>query len=173
MYQDMTVSLIFAADEMDVIGFGGKLPWEGKQRGDMAQFVNVTRERGFVIVGRKTHEEIGHLKKRVNIVVTRNESFKSRRCVVVHSPEEALDFAWSSGAKEVVFIGGETLFKEAMPYADVIYFTRIHASFEGDAHAPEIDTGAWEETNKEDFPADSKNRDAYTFYTFVRKNRAA
>lgn len=163
----MILSLIAAASENNVIGKAGTLPWH--LPADFQYFKQVTTGKP-IIMGRKTFESIGRpLPKRRNIIVTRNASFTAEGCDVVHSVEEAVKLAEQDG-EEVVVIGGEEIYKLALPLANRIHLTRVHATIEdGDAFFPEISLDEWKEVSHAEHPADGENAFAFTIIVYERK----
>ncbi len=163
----MTLSLIVAASENHVIGKGGKIPWH--LPADLKHFRDLTQGHP-VIMGRKTYESIGHpLPNRTNIVITRGKEVKIEGCTIVHSLEDALRIV--SDSPEVFVIGGGEIYKEALPLADRIYLTRVHAIVEGDAFFPEIDPKQWREVSRERHAADAEHLYPYTFLVYERKGQ--
>ena len=141
------ISLIAAASENNVIGNHGKIPWDIPE--DLQHFRTVTLGKP-IIMGRKTYESIGHpLPKRQNIVITRQEDFVAEGCEVVSSLEDALRVAGKDHSEEVFVIGGGEIYREALPKADRVYLTRVHATIEGDAYFPEFHPEHWVEVSKE------------------------
>lgn len=133
----------------------------------MKRFRDVTADKP-VIMGRKTYESIGRpLPGRTNIIITRDTAFQAPGCVVVHSPEEALEKA--GDVPEVMVIGGAQVYKDFLPMAHNIYLTIIDADIEGDIFFPEFDQSQWQETERQEFEADSENKYKYTFVTLQRK----
>lgn len=166
------LAIIVAAAENGVIGRANTLPW--KLSGDMRHFKSVTMGKP-VVMGRKTFESIGRpLPERTNIVITRNPRFQAQGVVVVSSLAEALEHAAHTaaidGAGEAVIIGGAQIYREALPRADILYVTEVHAAVTGDAVMPPIDWSQWREVSRERHAADSLN--VYD-YSFVRYERAA
>src|ERR1700733_4082023 len=119
--------------ENGVIGNKGGLPWRIPE--DLRRFKEVTMGKP-CIMGRRTWESLPRkpLPGRTNIVVTRDTSFSADGAVVAHSLEEAI--ARTHGAPEVAIIGGAELFKEAIPLANRIDLTEVHAEIEGDTRMP-------------------------------------
>lgn len=129
------ISLIFAFDDNRVMGYNNKMPWH--LPGDLAYFKKTTMGKP-MIMGRKTFESIGKaLPGRTNIVITRDLNYKAEGIIIVHSFEEALDVA-KKEEKEIMIIGGEQIFRLALPIADVLYVTKIQHAFQGDTFFPEI-----------------------------------
>jgi dihydrofolate reductase len=158
------VSLILAMSENRVIGRHGGLPWRLPK--DLQHFKKLTVDHT-VIMGRKTFDEIKRpLDNRRNVVITRNRDFHPHGVTVVPSLKEAL--ALGATEAEVFVIGGGEIFKLALPLADRIYLTVVHAQVEGDTFFPEFDQGAWVLEEEERHEADAKHAYAFTFRNYVR-----
>jgi dihydrofolate reductase len=164
----MIISMVAAADENDAIGFRNELLV--KLPADFARMKELTNGKP-LIMGSKTHKSIGRpLPGRLNIVLTRDASRTYPGCTVVHSLEEGLEAARASGAEEAVIFGGETLYREALPIADVIHLTRIHAGLgEADAFFPMIPVEQWHLEAAEHHEKDAENPHSMTFQTWRRK----
>lgn len=161
----MIISMIVAASENNAIGKDNKLIWH--LPADLKLFKTLTMGH-HMIMGRKTYESIGKaLPGRVSIVISRQEFYKAEDCFVVHSLEEALNKA--SGDSEVFIIGGDAIFKSALPIVDKVYLTRVHATFEADTFFPELSAESWELLESTPFKADEKNKYDYSFQVFSRK----
>ena len=168
MTRVMIISLIAAASENNVIGNHGTLPWSLPD--DLKHFRTVT-EGHPVIMGRKTFASIGKpLPNRKNIVITRG-TMTMPGCDIVHSLEEALDLARAANAAEVFVMGGGEIYAQALPIADRVYLTRVHATIEGDAFFPELDPQEWEETEQHEHAQDEKHAYACTFTLYERRGR--
>ncbi len=165
----MRVSLIVAAGANRVIGRDGALPW--RLPADLRHFRRVTTGKP-VIMGRRTWESIGGpLPGRPCIVVTRNPEFRTEGARIAGSLEEALglaaQIARGAGEDEVMVIGGEEIFRLALPRADRIYLTEIDIAPDGDTRFPELDPGEWREIAREDHPA-GEDTPAYSFVVLER-----
>ena len=160
----MIVSLVVAMAENHVIGRGGGLPWHLPK--DLQHFKRLTIDHT-VIMGRKTFEEIKQpLANRRNVVISRDPSWQPRGATVVPSLEEAL--AMGATEEEVFVIGGGEIFRLALPRADRLYLTLVHAKVEGDTSFPSFDLAAWALEDEEHHPADEKHAYPYTFRTYSR-----
>lgn len=158
------VSLIFAADESNLIGANNRLPWH--LPADLKQFKQLTMGKPMVM-GRKTLESIGRpLPGRRSIVLTKQAGFTVPGCEVASSLEQALLMADS--AEEIMVIGGAEIFQQALPLASRIYMTRVHSRFEGDTYFPELEPGAWREVGNETHAADDRNLWSYSFVLLER-----
>lgn len=131
----MRVSIIAAIGKNRELGKNNKLLWNIPE--DLNHFRKITAGHT-VIMGRKTHESIGRaLPKRINIVVTRDKSYRSEGCVVCGSLNEALEIAKKSGEKEVFVIGGGEIYKQAIGIADKLYLTLVDGTFDADTFFPD------------------------------------
>ena len=163
----MIVSLIAAMAENRVIGRGGALPWHLPK--DLQHFKRITLDHT-VIMGRKTFEEIKTpLSNRRNVVISRNPSFRPGGATVVPDLDEAL--ALGSTEREVLVIGGGEIFRLALPRADRLYLTVVHAQVEGDTYFPAFDSDAWVLDEEERHEADEKHQFAFTFRQYSRIRR--
>ena len=163
----MTLSLLVAADEGNVIGKDNALPWHLPN--DLKYFKNKTWGMP-IVMGRKTFESIGKpLPGRKNIVLTRNNNWQADGVAVVHSIEAAISLAAENDVKEIFLIGGAELFNSTIKDADRLYLTRIHHRFEGDVYFPEIEENNWQLLKETHCPADEKNAYGHSFQVWERK----
>jgi dihydrofolate reductase len=158
------VSLVVAAAENGVIGRAGGLPWHLPK--DLQHFKKLTVDHT-VIMGRKTFEEIKQpLANRRNVVISRDPAFHPRGVIVVPWLDEAL--ALGATEDEVFVLGGGEIFRLALPRADRLYFTQVHAKVEGDTFFPAFDSTAWALEEEQYHPVDAKHAYAFTFRTYSR-----
>ena len=157
------LSIIAARSENNVIGKDGKIPWHIE--GEQEQFRQLTMGKT-VIMGRKTYEEIGRpLPGRKTIVVSGTGCFEGEGLLTAASFKEALDMA---GSGDVFVAGGYSLYKEAIPLADVMYITEVKTVVEdGDVFFPRF--------NADDFDlsiGETKGKDLeYTRTVYTRKRK--
>lgn len=132
----MKISLIVAVAENGIIGREGGLPWHMSRR-NLKTFRRLTMGKP-MIMGRRTFQSIGKpLDGRDNIVVTRDRRFDVPGVSACPTVSEALDsrpgvLATTRGADEIMIIGGAKLYEAALPLADRIYYTIVHARPDGD-----------------------------------------
>ena len=68
--------------------------------------------------GRKTYESIGRcLPGRVNVIVTKQTNYSLQNATIVHSLEDAIQCAKSTGDTEAIIIGGGFHFKHIHKHA--------------------------------------------------------
>lgn len=162
----MRVSMIVAMTKDRVIGSGGGLPW--RIPGDLTHFKSLTLGKP-VIMGRKTHVSIGGaLPGRPNIVVTRDPGYASEGVAVVHGLDDALRLAEEGGADEVMIIGGAAIYRLALPVAERLYVTEVHAEVAGNTYFPDTRDDAWREVSRQDHAADGAGAPAYSFVVLER-----
>lgn len=156
------LTLIVAYASNRVIGRDNGLPW--KLPGDLAHFKRTTLGHP-IIMGRKTWESLGRpLPGRTNIVITRQAGYAAAGAVVATSLQAALDACPKD--TEPFVIGGAQLYTLALPAADRIVATEVHAEVDGDAWFPELPQNQWQETDRQPQPEENGLR--YDFVTYER-----
>lgn len=160
----MTVSLIVAAADNNVIGKDNKMPWHIPE--DFKHFKALTMGKP-CIMGRKTFESIvaqlgRPLPGRQNIVVSRSEHIYDGAIACASLPL-AFEAAKATNPEEIFIIGGAQIYQEALEQdlVDKIYLTRVHQSPEGDALFPHLGD-EWTEKTREDHAG-------FSFITLIKK----
>lgn len=165
------LAVIVAVADNGVIGRDNSLPWHLPE--DLRYFRRITMGKP-IVMGRKTFESIGRpLPGRTNIVISRNEQFAAPAGVLLAaSLDEALvlagQLADERGVEEAVVIGGAQIYALALPRADRLYLTRVHAAIEGDALLPPVDWTQWTETSRERHAASGDNPHDFSFLVYQR-----
>jgi dihydrofolate reductase len=160
------VSVIVALDEAGTIGRDGGLPWHLPD--DLHRFKATTMGH-VLLMGRKTFESIGRaLPGRRSLVLTRNPAFRPPAGVEA-VPDLDTAFARAAGAARLFVIGGAEVFRAALPVADELLVTQIHATVAGDVRFPDVDWDAWSLVADEFHPADARHAVAFSFRRFVRR----
>jgi dihydrofolate reductase len=167
----MTLVIVAAIGENNVIGTEGKLPWH--LRSDLRHFRALTLDKP-VIMGRKTYQSIGKaLDRRTNIVITRDKKFAPEGVTIAPSFKAALQIAEKDakrrGTDEIMVIGGQAVFADAMPHADRLEITHVRASPEGDAFFPPIDLKHWREDKREVREAGQGDDAGFAMATYIRR----
>ena len=149
-----------------VIGRDGRLPW--RLPADLQRFKALTLGH-HIIMGRHTWESIGRpLPGRVSIVVTRNPAYSATGATVVNSLSDALMLAGDDS--EAFVIGGGEMYREALPLADRIYLTELHADYPGDAFFPPLASDEWRAAQSEHHPA-QQDQPAWDFVVYERQGK--
>ncbi len=163
----MSIALIVAAAANQAIGKAGQLLWHLPK--DLKFFKNTTWGMP-VIMGRKTFESVNKpLPGRINIVITSNADWKAEGAQTASSLADALEQAKATNCKEIFVIGGGEIYRQALPLADTVYLTRVHAELEGDTFFPVLDENEWQMTSNDDFETDEKH--IYSFSIQVWKHK--
>jgi len=163
------VSLIAALSEDRVIGADGGLPW--RLPDDMKRFMTMTRGH-CVVMGRKTLDSMDRkpLPGRTNIVLSRSSAGASddSNLHFVCDLTAAFAIAESLHEEETFIIGGEAIYALALPQADCLYLTRVHARVPGQVRFPEFDESAWTLAKSERHDADERHEFAFTYEDWLR-----
>ena len=152
----MKIALIAAVAANGVIGQDNSLPWHLPE--DLKAFKRITLGKP-VIMGRKTYESIGRpLPGRTNIVLSRQPDWAPPGVLVATDLDQALDLAGQAGGEgEVMVIGGEQIYRQALPRADRLYLTLVDREVPGDTCFPAVDSAQWREVSRQPGQAAADN----------------
>lgn len=162
------MNLIVSVDNHWAIGNKNKLLV--RIPNDMKNFRRMTTD-NVIVMGRKTLESFPQgqpLANRVNIVLTGNKSYTVNGAVVVHSIEELLEELKLYGDKQVYVVGGESIYRQLLPYCSKAVITKIDGIYEADTYFPNLDEdAAWQITDESE--EQTYFDICYTFVTYERK----
>jgi dihydrofolate reductase len=160
------ISIIVAIAKNFAIGKDNDLLWHISE--DLKRFKKITTGHT-VIMGKRTYESLPFrpLKNRRNIVITDSAEERFEGCETVYSIEEAVGKC--NPGDENFIIGGASVYRQFLPFADRLYLTLVHKSFEADVFFPEFDIEEWNLLTKEDFPANEVNGFSYSYLVLERK----
>lgn len=124
-----------------------------------------------VVLGRKTLETFPQglpLKNRTNIILSKDPDYQVKDAIVVHSVEELLEELKKYNDEDIYIIGGDSVYRQMLPYCNVAHVTKIDHEYEADAYFPNLDEEEdWEIT------ADSDEQTyfdvAYEFLKYERR----
>lgn len=160
------LTLVVAYAQNRAIGRDNALPW--RLPGDLAHFKRTTLGAP-IVMGRKTWESLGRpLPGRRNIVITRNAGYRAEGAEVAPDLDTALRDA--GDAPEIFVIGGAQVYGLALPRAQRIVATEVHAEVEGDAFFPALPAGQWREVSRH--PQAAENGYRYDFVEYLRQDAA-
>lgn len=107
-----------------------------------------------VVLGRKTLETFPQgrpLPNRTNIIVSTKQDYEVKDAIVVHSIEELLEELKKYDTNDVYIIGGDSIYKQMLPYCDTAHVTKIDRAYEADTYFPNLDEmEEWEITADSD-----------------------
>jgi len=123
-----------------------------------------------IVLGRKTLATFPQglpLMNRTNIILTRNPDFKVKGALVAHSVDELMEMLKDYKSEDVYVVGGESIYKQLLPYCDTAHITKIDYPYTADSYFPNLDkdpewtiTADSDEMTYFDLP--------YTFYRYER-----
>lgn len=114
------------------LGCDNKLLWDLPE--DMKHFKDLTTGHT-VVMGRKTFESIGKpLPNRTNIIITRDKSYNTAGCKIIHTPEDIIKE--NKKVEKIFIIGGGEIYKLFLPYAEKLYLTVVQDSPQADTFFP-------------------------------------
>ncbi|MBR1771461.1 MAG: dihydrofolate reductase [Lachnospiraceae bacterium] len=107
-----------------------------------------------VVLGRKTLETFPQglpLKNRTNIILSTKQEYQVKDAIVVHSVDELLEELKKYADEDIYIIGGDSVYKQLLPYCNVAHVTKIDHTYEADAYFPNLDEDDdWEITAESD-----------------------
>lgn len=146
------------------------MPWSLPR--DLAHFKRITMGHA-IIMGRRTFDEIRKpLPGRLNIIITRDPVWSAPGVERAENLDDAIAIAERASPGDThMIVGGGQIYRLALPRAQRIELTRIHAEIEGDTTFPELGE-AWELVSSERHEADEANPHAMSFQSYRRISRA-
>lgn len=133
------MNLIASADENWGIGFQNNLLV--RIPSDMKFFRQMTTGK-VIVMGRKTLESFPNglpLKNRTNIILTANKGYQVKDAIVVHTLEELEKELEKYPTEDVFVVGGESIYRQLLPWCDTAYITKIDRAFDADTFLPKLD----------------------------------
>lgn len=161
------MNIIVAVDNNWAIGNKNKLLVSIPN--DMKHFREETTGK-VVVLGRKTLETFPQgqpLKNRTNIILSGNPNYKVKDAIVVHSLEALLEELKKYRDEDIFVIGGDSVYKQLLPYCNVAHVTKIDREYEADSYFPNLDQNPqWRITAESD--EQTYFDIAYTFLKYER-----
>jgi dihydrofolate reductase len=161
------ISIIVAVSENWGIGKNNDLLWHLPE--DLKRFKRLTTGKS-VIMGKKTWESLPRrpLPNRKNIVITDNPAEIIEGSVTAYSIADAIEKCRDDG--ETFIIGGGSVYRQFIPFADRLYITHVHQTAEADIFFPEIDMNVWKVVEKEETLTSLPEGISYTNVIYGRKD---
>lgn len=129
----MSVNAILAMDNNMGIGYENTLPWPHNKK-DMKWFRDCTQGH-VVVMGRKTWESFGNKKlpNRINVVLTNGEVEGNPDAVMSGDVDGVLEIlGYKYPDLHIFVIGGANIYRQALPFCDKLYITRIKGVYKCD-----------------------------------------
>lgn len=123
-----------------------------------------------VVLGRKTLATFPQglpLAGRTNIILSGDKAYQVKNALVVHSLEELFEELKKYRSEDIYIIGGESIYRQLLPYCDVCHITKIEKAYAADRYFPNLDASEeWKITQ------DSEEQTYFDLeYTFLKYER--
>ena len=161
------LSIIVAKASNNVIGKNNSLIWHLPE--DLKRFKELTTGHT-IIMGRRTFESLGRVLPNRKHVILCNDmkmDVEDERIEILDDISK-LD-KYVNSEEENFVIGGATIYRLLMPYANKMYITEIDQEFDGDVSFPKINKEEWDIVEVEKGLKDEKNPYDYSYVTYIRK----
>jgi len=167
------IAIIATVAKNGVIGKQGVPPWHIQE--DIEHFLKKT-EHASIVVGRRTFEALSRehrskISHRRIIIMSRHEDYKVHGKLTAHNWPAVVDYARTT-EQNVFVIGGQSLFKLALPVASNVYLTRVDQDAEGDAQFPPWNPEGWKRVENDDCKCKQDCGVKFSFETWQRGNAA-
>ena len=132
------INLIWAMTKDNLIGKRNLMPWHIKE--DLVYYKNKTAGKT-VVMGEETYFSLkGYYKTRplpygTIYVASLNPDLKLDDAIVIN---DLIGFV-TNYKDELWVVGGATIYKLTLPYADRLYISFVKGNYEGDKYFPQID----------------------------------
>jgi len=158
------ISIIVAIADNHAIGKDNKLLWHLSD--DLKRFKRLTTGHT-IVMGKNTFESlpIQPLPNRRSLVISDVPDDHYEGCVMAYSIEEAIEKC--DDERENFVIGGGSVYRQFLPFANKFYLTRVHHDFEADTFF-EVDLSDWELVEEEFVEVDEKNPFSSTFQVYTK-----
>ena len=166
------ISAIVAVDNNFGIGYKNELLYHIPE--DMKRFKKLTTN-NIIVMGRKTWESLPTkpLPNRITIVITSHpeESIETENAQVLFYDLTQVKNWLEKTTQDVFICGGEMIYKELLPYCDIVYLTWIYEEKENvDKYFPNIYINREEWLGGQIGKTHTYNDIVYSFWTFFRIN---
>lgn len=156
------ISIIAAIGKNRELGRDNDLIWHIKE--DLKNFKNLTMDK-YIVMGKNTYESLPkHLEGRKYIVLSSSLS-EIENGLLFNDFNKLLEFI-KDVDEEVMIIGGASIYKLFLPFADKLYLTEIDSEEKADVYFPDF--------NKEDYECNVVSTNEvdglkYSFVIYERK----
>jgi dihydrofolate reductase len=133
------MKLIACVDQNWGIGANGRLLMSIPE--DLKHFKEITLNKT-VVMGRHTFKSLPNMKpleNRRNIVLSSNRNYHISGVEVCNSIEELFEKTSNIPTDDIFIIGGESVYKQLIPYCNMAYITKIFATYPSDKYMINMD----------------------------------
>jgi dihydrofolate reductase len=156
------LTIVAAVAKNGVIGNSAmnKMPWTVPD--ELAFFRENTLGKT-VVMGRKTAEQVGKLKDRRCLLLTKSKRFAIEGFSNV-TVKEVLTMSESNPEEELMICGGAQVYEKFMPYASKAIISYMDFDAYGDIMMPKLNLASWKRTH-------SLEKKRFTAITYTNTNR--
>jgi len=132
------INMIWAMDENNLVGNGDKIPWHIKE--DLLYYKSKTKGQ-VVLMGDTTYFSLkGYYKDKPLpygkiYVATIDKSLVIDGVIMVY---DLVSFLENNNEDDLWVVGGATIYKISLPYANRLYISFVKGTHEGDRYFPKI-----------------------------------
>lgn len=108
---------------------------------DQKMFMEMTSGK-VVVMGRKTLESLPQkqpLGNRANIVLSADKGYRVKGATVVCGLDGLFAELKKYDSGDIFVIGGESVYRQLLPYCNMAYITKIERAYDADAYFPRLD----------------------------------
>lgn len=158
------ISIIVAIAENYAIGLGNKLLWHIPD--DLKRFKQLTSDHT-VVMGKNTYNSLPKrpLPNRKNIVITDIDEV-IEGCTMAYSIVDAIEKM--DNDKENFIIGGGSIYKQLLPFAQKLYITKVHKEFEADTFFPHFELSKWKLVDSQAMQTEANNSFSFSYEIYQR-----
>ncbi len=157
------INMIWAMDENNLVGKGDRIPWHIKE--DLLYYKSKTKGQT-VLMGDTTYYSLkGYYKDKPLpygkiYVATIDKSLVIDGVIMVY---DIISFLENNTEDDLWVVGGATIYKLSLPYANRLYISFIKGTHEGDRYFPQI--------NYDDYNLIWENNSELVRYTLFERKR--
>ena len=131
------INMIWAMDENNLVGKGDRIPWHIKE--DLLYYKSKTKGQT-VLMGDTTYYSLKGYYKDKQLPYGKIYVATIDKSLVIEGVEMVYDIIsfLENNKEDLWVVGGATIYKLSLPYADRLYISFIKGSHEGDRYFPQI-----------------------------------
>ncbi len=131
------INMIWAMDENNLVGKGDRIPWHIKE--DLLYYKSKTKGQT-VLMGDTTYYSLKGYYKDKPLPYGKIYVATIDKSLVIEGVEMVYDIIsfLENNKEDLWVVGGATIYKLSLPYADRLYISFIKGSHEGDRYFPQI-----------------------------------
>lgn len=129
------ISIIAAIGKNNELGKDNNLIWHIKE--DLANFKNLTMNKK-IVMGASTYKSLPKRLEGREYIILSSKLTNIENAIIYKDFNDLLNYLKNLD-EEVMIIGGASIYKLFLPYADRLYLTEIDAEAQADAYFPSFD----------------------------------